>query len=155
MDDVSCLLTHAICRAHLVLWMAKSGWPYNMINDDKFHYLMKTGRPHSIHIPSITTLSRDVKVSFIEAWKHVKKLLKVDCILSSIFKDVLTSYLGAQRQDQHCNRCVDIPKWLGIWGIHNPLLYSVGGHTCGEGKIQIRYSPMRIIWTQEKLFLSF
>jgi hypothetical protein len=31
----------------------------------------------------------------------------------------------------------------------------VGGHNCGEGKIQIQCSPTRIIWTQEKLFLSF
>jgi hypothetical protein len=59
-------------------------------------------------------------------------------------------------------------NWEGVCGFMNWETYvltafgltftppcGVGGHNCGEGKTQIRYFPMRIIWTQEKLFLSF
>ena len=57
-------------------WVAESKRPFQIVNDQGFQSLMKTGR-HEYHIPSMHTVSRDVKQAFIEGRKRVAKMLQV------------------------------------------------------------------------------
>ncbi|KAF8810407.1 hypothetical protein BYT27DRAFT_7222012 [Phlegmacium glaucopus] len=57
-------------RAEIVRWVAKSKWPFQVVNDCGFQSLMKTGHP-SYHIPSLSytsaeTVSHDVKKIFVQ-----------------------------------------------------------------------------------------
>ena len=57
-------------------WVAESKRPFQIVNDRGFQSLMKTGRPE-YHIPSMHTVSRDVKQAFVAARKRVAKMLQV------------------------------------------------------------------------------
>ena len=46
------------------------------MNNQGFQSLIKTGRPE-YHIPSMYTVSQDVKQTFVEAHKQVAKMLQV------------------------------------------------------------------------------
>jgi len=63
-------------RAKIVHWIAKSKQPFQIVNDCGFQSLMKTGR-HEYHIPSIQTVSCDVKWVFVQVHK---------CIANSVWK---------------------------------------------------------------------
>ena len=63
-------------RAEIVHWVAESKCPFQIINDHRFQSLMKTGRP-DYHIPSMQTISCDVKCVFIQVRKCIAKMLQV------------------------------------------------------------------------------
>ena len=62
--------------AEIVRWVAESKRPFQIVNDRGFQSLMKTGRPE-YHIPSMQTVSHDIKQAFVEARKRVAKMLQV------------------------------------------------------------------------------
>ena len=62
--------------AEIVRWVAESKRPFQIVNDRGFQSLMKTGRPE-YHIPSMQTVSRDVKQAFVQARKRIAKMLQV------------------------------------------------------------------------------
>ena len=62
--------------AEIVRWVAKSKRPFQIINDCGFKKLMKTRRP-DYHIPSMQTISCDVKRVFVQVRKHITKMLQV------------------------------------------------------------------------------
>jgi hypothetical protein len=62
--------------AEIVRWVAESKRPFQIVNDRGFQSLIKTGRPE-YHIPSMQTVSRDVKHSFVHARKRIAKTLQV------------------------------------------------------------------------------
>jgi hypothetical protein len=66
-----------INSAEIVRWVAESKRPFQIVKDRGFQSLMKTGRPE-YHIPSMQTVSRDVKQAFVEARKRVAKMLQVN-----------------------------------------------------------------------------
>jgi hypothetical protein len=65
-----------INSAEIVRWVAESKRPFQIVNDRGFQSLMKTGRPE-YHIPSMQTVSRDVKHAFVHARKRIAKMLQV------------------------------------------------------------------------------
>jgi hypothetical protein len=62
--------------AEIVRWVAESKRPFSIVNDRGFRSLMKTGRPE-YHIPSMQTVSRDVKRVFVHVRKRISKMLQV------------------------------------------------------------------------------
>lgn len=62
--------------AEIVRWVAESKRPFQIVNDRGFKKLMKTGRP-DYHIPSMQTVSRDVKKVFVQVRKRIAKMLQV------------------------------------------------------------------------------
>jgi hypothetical protein len=64
------------CRAEIVRWVSESKRPFKIVKDRRFQTLMKTGRPE-YHIPSPETVSRDVRNVFVNARKHIAKMLQV------------------------------------------------------------------------------
>ena len=66
--------------AEIVRWVAESKRPFQIVNDRGFQSLMKTGRPE-YHIPSMQTVSRDVKQAFVEARKRATKMLQVNKLM--------------------------------------------------------------------------
>jgi hypothetical protein len=67
-------------RAEIVRWVSESKRPFEIVKDRGFVKLMKTGRPH-IHIPSPSTVSRDVKNVFVHVCKRIAKMLQVTKLL--------------------------------------------------------------------------
>lgn len=63
-------------RAEIVRWIAESKRPFQIVNDRGFQSLMKTGRPE-YHIPSMHTVSRDVKRVFVKVRKRIAMMLQV------------------------------------------------------------------------------
>lgn len=57
-------------------WVAENKRPFQIVNDLGFQSLMKTGRPE-YHIPSMQTVSRDVKQVFVQARKRIANMLQV------------------------------------------------------------------------------
>jgi hypothetical protein len=68
-------------RAEIVRWVAESKRPFKIVKDRGFQSLMKTGRP-GYHIPSPDTVSRDVKMVFVNVRKRIAKMLQVGSISS-------------------------------------------------------------------------
>ena len=62
--------------AEIVRWVAESKRPFQIVNDRGFQTLMKTGRL-DYHIPSMQTVSRDVKRVFVRVCKRIAKMLQV------------------------------------------------------------------------------
>jgi hypothetical protein len=63
-------------RAEIVRWIAESKRPFQIVNDRGFQSLMKTGRPE-YHIPSMQTVSRDVKRVFVKVRNRIANILQV------------------------------------------------------------------------------
>lgn len=61
-------------KAKIVCWVAESKRPFNIVSDQSFQSLMKTGRLE-YYIPSPSTVSQDVKKVFANAQKHIAKML--------------------------------------------------------------------------------
>lgn len=68
--------TRAETRVELVRWVSKSLRPFDIVNDESFQCLMKTGRP-GYYLPSPKTISRDVKTVFARTRIRIAKLLRV------------------------------------------------------------------------------
>ena len=62
--------------AEIVKWVAGSIRPFNIVEDEGFNMLMKTGRPN-YYIPSRYTIARDVKHVFKSTRKKIAKMLQV------------------------------------------------------------------------------
>ena len=65
-----------ICRAEIVRWVAEDLRPFKIVEDHGFQKLMKTGCPE-YYLPSPSTVSRDVQLVFVNARKHITKMLQV------------------------------------------------------------------------------
>jgi len=68
--------------AEFVHWVAESNRPFQIVNNHGFHSLMKTGRPE-YHIPSVETLSCDVKNVFVRVREHIARMLRVSYIYNT------------------------------------------------------------------------
>jgi hypothetical protein len=68
--------TRAETQVELVRWVLKSLRPFDIVDDDGFQCLMKTGRP-GYYLPSPKTVSRDVKTVFAKTRIRIAKLLRV------------------------------------------------------------------------------
>ncbi len=66
--------------AEIVRWVAESKRPFQIVNDQGFRSLMKTGRP-GYHLPSAETVFRDVKKVFTNVRKHVTRILQVQLVM--------------------------------------------------------------------------
>jgi hypothetical protein len=74
-------------RAEFVRWIAESKRPFQIVNDRGFQSLMKTGRPE-YHIPSMHTVSRDVKRVFAKVRNRIAKMLQVRLDTIYIYKSL-------------------------------------------------------------------
>jgi hypothetical protein len=70
------LLFMGFNRAKIVHWVCENKRPFSIVKDRGFQSLMKTGRP-DYHIPSPSTVSRDVKLVFANSRKRIAKILQV------------------------------------------------------------------------------
>jgi hypothetical protein len=64
------------CRSEIVRWVSESLRPFNIVKDQGFQSLMKTGRPE-YYLQSPSTVSRDVRLVFVRTCQRVAKLLQV------------------------------------------------------------------------------
>ncbi|KAG2104740.1 uncharacterized protein F5147DRAFT_561732, partial [Suillus discolor] len=67
--------TRAETRAEVVRWVSESLRPFDIVKDRAFQSLMKTGRPE-YYIPSLSTVSHDVRLVFARTQKWVAKMLQ-------------------------------------------------------------------------------
>ena len=56
-------LTHAKIKAKIIKWVCIFIWPFDVVSDEPFHYLMKSGWPN-MYVPSPLTASQDVWLVF-------------------------------------------------------------------------------------------
>lgn len=88
-------------RAEIVRWVSESLRPFAIVEDRGFNCLMKTGRPE-YYLPSQSTVSRDVRLVFVNVWKRMAKLMQVcqkDIYKLKILKSVNA---GVRRQFEFC-----------------------------------------------------
>ena len=64
-----------------VRWVAKSMCPFKIVDNDRFQCMMKTGRP-DLYIPSVQTVSRDVKNVFTQCQQQIARSLNVCGLIS-------------------------------------------------------------------------
>jgi hypothetical protein len=69
-------LTRAEIKAEIVKWVCVSIQPFDVVSDESFHYLMKSGRP-DMYVPSPSTVSRDVRLVFTRTRQRIAKMLSV------------------------------------------------------------------------------
>lgn len=62
-------------RAEIVRWVCESKRPYEIVSDRGFQSLIKTGRPH-YYIPSPSTVSRDVRLVFVNCRIRMARMLR-------------------------------------------------------------------------------
>ncbi|KAG1758017.1 hypothetical protein EDB19DRAFT_1622771, partial [Suillus lakei] len=67
-------------KAEIVQCVCESACPFNIVKDQVFLYLMKTGQPE-YYIPSPSTVSRDVKLVFAQTRQCIAKMLQVRMVL--------------------------------------------------------------------------
>jgi hypothetical protein len=72
------VLNIVVVRTEIVRWVSESLRPFSIVKDRGFQSLMKTGRPN-YHIPSPSTVARDVKTVFGRTRKRIAKILQVGC----------------------------------------------------------------------------
>lgn len=65
----------ALIRAEIVRWVSESLRPFEIVNNRGFQCLMKMGHPE-YYIPSPSTVSRDVKLVFVNVRKGIAKMLQ-------------------------------------------------------------------------------
>jgi hypothetical protein len=63
-------------RTEIVRWVSENLRPFNIVNDRGFQSHMKTGWP-GYHIPSASTVARDVKTVFAHTQKTIASILLV------------------------------------------------------------------------------
>jgi hypothetical protein len=103
-----------------VRWVAESKRPFQIVNDRGFQSLMKTGRPE-YHIPSMHTVSRDVKQAFVEARKGVAKMLQVT-YNKLLYKYKYTKILPNTRNTKGSSTMPQMPGLLRIIKLMSHLL---------------------------------
>ena len=69
-------LTHAEIKAEIVRWVCVSVRPFDLVSDEGFLFVMKTGWPE-LYIPSPSTVSRDVRLVFAWTRQRVATMLNV------------------------------------------------------------------------------
>jgi len=69
-------LPNVLGRAEIVCWVAESLRPFDIVTDQGFQSLMKTGRLE-YYLPSAETIARDVRQVFVHSHQRVAKMLKV------------------------------------------------------------------------------
>ena len=69
-------LTHAEIKAEIAQWVCVSVRPFDLVSDEGFLFVMKTGRPE-LYIPSPSTVSRDVRLVFAWTCQRVATMLNV------------------------------------------------------------------------------
>lgn len=70
-------------RAEIVQWVSENHLSFNIVNDEVFHSLMKTGRTGQ-YLPSASMVSKDVKGVFAWCRSHIAKLLQVRTVHVSL-----------------------------------------------------------------------
>ena len=70
---------YLLCRAAVVRWVSESLRPFQIVNDRGFQILMKTGRPE-YYLPSPKTVSRDVRLVFLNVRKRMAKMMQVSVL---------------------------------------------------------------------------
>jgi hypothetical protein len=70
--------TKAEMRLEIVRWVSESLRPFEIVKDSGFQRLMKTGRPE-YYLPSPSTVSRDVRLVFVQTRKQIARMLQVGC----------------------------------------------------------------------------
>ena len=83
-------LTHAEIKAEIVRWVCVSIWPFDVVSNESFQYLMKSGRP-DMYVPSPSTVSRDVWLVFTRTCKRIARMLNVS---QSIIPGTIKTYLN-------------------------------------------------------------
>jgi hypothetical protein len=63
-------------RTEIMRWVSENLRPFSIVKDRAFQSLMKTGRP-AYHIPSPSTVARDVKTVFARTRKTIAGILQV------------------------------------------------------------------------------
>ena len=66
-------LTRAEIKAEIVRWVCVSIRPFDVVSDESFQYLMKSGRP-DMYVPSPSTVSRDVRLVFTRTRKRIARI---------------------------------------------------------------------------------
>ena len=68
--------------------------PFSIVGDRGIQNLMKTGRPE-YYLPSVSTVSHDVKHVFTKVWSRIAKLLQVSFhqLHHNIKKEIYHYYL--------------------------------------------------------------
>lgn len=69
-------LTRAEIKAEIVRWVSVRLRPFEIVKDEEFEFLMKTGRPE-LYIPSPATVSRDVRLVFTRTRQRIAEMLNV------------------------------------------------------------------------------
>ena len=106
-------------RAHIARWCAKNNCPHRTVKDRQFDILMKARHPGT-SLPSPLTVSHDIKATFERCREHINTILKVSlriCIMDCLFN----LCIGTLQACTFCNRCVDIPKSLGLHRLDSAL----------------------------------
>lgn len=65
-----------ILKAEIVRWVCVRVRPFDVVSDEEFHFLMKSGRL-DMYIPSPSTVSRDVRLVFIKTRQRIARMLEV------------------------------------------------------------------------------
>jgi hypothetical protein len=90
-------------RAEIVRWVSESLRPFKIVSDRGFKCLMKTGRP-DYYLPSPSTVSRDVRLVFVNVRKRMSKMMKVSNKQLNEIRNRLTS---CQEYDGKLNFATD------------------------------------------------
>ena len=69
-------LTCAEIKADIVRWVCIFIRPFDVISNESFHYLMKSGQPN-MYVPSTSTVSRDVWLVFTRTCQRIARMLNV------------------------------------------------------------------------------
>ncbi len=75
--------------------------PFNIVKDEGFLTLMKTGRP-GYAVPSPSTVARDVKVVFAKTRNRIAKMLRVCSNILFIHSTFSYLLIGTFRDTQLC-----------------------------------------------------
>ncbi|KAF8344685.1 hypothetical protein F5887DRAFT_832225, partial [Amanita rubescens] len=67
-------LSCAEIKAEIVKWVCVCLRPFDMVSDESFHYLMKSGWP-DMYVPSPSTVSQDVWLVFTRTHQRIAKML--------------------------------------------------------------------------------
>ena len=106
--------------AEITHWVAESMRPFNIVKDQGFQSLMKTGRP-DCYIPPPRTVSCDVKRIFVRCQERIAKMLRVSLEHFVGIGDGIDIFLGTQGSAKICNRCMDITEQQGLCCGYGPF----------------------------------
>ncbi|KAF8731042.1 hypothetical protein AX14_005280 [Amanita brunnescens Koide BX004] len=67
-------LTRSEIKVEIVRWVCIRVWPFDVVGDEEFHFLMKLGWV-DMYIPSPSTVSQDVQLVFIKTCQRIANML--------------------------------------------------------------------------------